>query len=60
MNKIDLLTEVKTTLVLAGLNDNDYVFSLQGPTVILTTSGEPKMTLELRRKLTKLKVSVIG
>jgi hypothetical protein len=60
MNKRQLLNQVKT--LLAGydiLEGTDYIFSLQGPTVILTLQGTPKITPEIKTILKGLNVILL-
>lgn len=60
MNKQLILKQVKTLLedhdILEG---SDYIFSLQGPTVIPTIQGTPKITPQLIRILKSLKVTLL-
>ena len=39
---------------------DDYVISLQGPSVILTISGDDKMTKEIKDEIQTLRVTIIG
>jgi hypothetical protein len=60
MNKRQLLKQVKS--LLAGydiLEGTDYIFSLQGPTVIPTIQGTPKITPQLIGILKGIKVEVL-
>jgi hypothetical protein len=60
MNKQLQLKQVKS--LLAGydiLEGPDYIFSLQGPTVIPTLQGTPKITPEIKTILKGLKVILL-
>lgn len=60
MNKQLLLKQVKA--LLAGydiLEGQDYIFSLQGPTVIPTIQGTTKITPQIHKILKGLKVEVL-
>jgi len=37
-----------------GFNNNDYIISLQGPTVILSQSGNEKITEDIKNKIKEL------
>ena len=60
MNKPLILKQVKSLLegydILEG---QDYIFSLQGPTVIPTIQGTPKITPEIERILKGLNVLLL-
>ena len=60
MNKQHILKQVKSLLegydILEG---QDYVFSLQGPTVIPTIQGTPKITPQIERILKGLNVILL-
>ena len=60
MNKQHILKQVKTLLegydILEG---QDYVFSLQGPTVILSIQGTLKITPEIKKILKGLNVILL-
>jgi len=43
MNKRQLIDKAELILLEAGFERMDFIFSLQGPTCILTTTGEGKM-----------------
>jgi hypothetical protein len=54
------LKSIKDLLEAQGiLEGEDYIFSLQGPTVITTSKGAPKITPEIRRDLEILRVAVL-
>ena len=60
MNKSLILKQVKS--LLAGydiLEGPDYIFSLQGPTVIPTIQGTPKITPEIEKILNGLNVILL-
>jgi hypothetical protein len=60
MNKQLLLKQVNA--LLAGydiLEGQDYIFSLQGPTVIPTIQGTAKITPQIHKILKGLKVEVL-
>lgn len=60
MNKQYTLKQVKTLLEAHDILEGpDYIFSLQGPTLIPTQQGTPKITPQLRRILKDLKVEVL-
>jgi hypothetical protein len=60
MNKRHIISQVKA--LLAGydiLEGQDYIFSLQGPTVIPTIQGTTKITPQIHTILKGLKVEVL-
>jgi hypothetical protein len=60
MNKRHIISQVKA--LLAGydiLEGQDYIFSLQGPTVIPTIQGTTKITPQIHKILKGLKVEVL-
>ena len=60
MNKRDTLNQAKTLLESHDiLEGTDYIFSLQGPTVITTMQGSPKITPEIHSLLSDLKVLLL-
>lgn len=60
MNKQHILKEVKTLLEAHDiLEGSDYIFSLQGPTVIPTIQGTPKITHQIKSILKDLKVLLL-
>lgn len=56
MNKQKLISQVTSILEKNGFTQEDYIFSLQGPTLILAATGNDKLNnnLELKTKLTDL------
>tara|TARA_Y100000385_G_scaffold208429_1_gene216133 strand:- start:443 stop:619 length:177 start_codon:yes stop_codon:yes gene_type:complete len=58
MRKRILIDQVESILKKEGFNNNDYIVSLQGPTVILTQSGNDKITEDIKNKI-KESVEVI-
>lgn len=60
MNKQKQLEVIKDILEVKGiLEGQDYIFSLQGPTVITTMQGAPKITPEIREALEILRVDIL-
>ena len=60
MNKQKQLEVIKDILEVKGiLEGQDYIFSLQGPTVITTLQGASKITPEIRRELEILRVTIL-
>lgn len=60
MNIQHIIKEVKTLLEAHDILEGpDYIFSLQGPTVIPTIQGTHKITFQLRGILKDLKVEVL-
>jgi hypothetical protein len=60
MNKRHIISQVKA--LLAGydiIEGQDYIFSLQGPTVIPTIKGTSKITPQIHTILKGLKVEVL-
>mgnify|MGYP007077656468 CR=1 FL=1 len=60
MNKRHIISQVKA--LLAGydiIEGQDYIFSLQGPTVIPTIQGTTKITPQIHKILKGLKVEVL-
>jgi hypothetical protein len=57
--KKELIEKAETLLKSLGFNSNDYVISLQGPTVILSMSGQNKMKEKTREELEKIGVKII-
>lgn len=60
-SKQQTIQEAQTILQNFGLNQNDYIISLQGPTVIPTQGGKKKIeeNLEIENSLNKLGVLVL-
>ncbi len=53
MNKHEIISKTRILLNSAGFDDNEYVISLQGPTVIMGEGMEEKLTPELRGEILK-------
>jgi hypothetical protein len=53
MNKHEIISKTRILLNSAGFDDNEYVISLQGPTVIMGEGMEEKLTPELREEILK-------
>jgi hypothetical protein len=61
MNKNQMISKARKALeVHQILEGEDYIVSLQGPSVILTISGGEKMTDEIKEEIQTLRVTVIG
>lgn len=58
---IKKIQEIEAVLSDYGFTKQDYVISLQGPTVILTVSGQEKMeqTLPLKAELMGMRVRIM-
>tara|TARA_Y100000389_G_C17188514_1_gene377641 strand:+ start:346 stop:522 length:177 start_codon:yes stop_codon:yes gene_type:complete len=54
MRKRILIDQVESILKKEGFNNNDYIVSLQGPTVILSQSGNEKITEDIKNKIKEL------
>jgi hypothetical protein len=54
MEKSEIINKVESLLKEKGFVQIDYVISLQGPTLILTITGQDKMTTELKESIEKL------
>ena len=54
MRKRILIDQVESILKKEGFNNNDYIISLQGPTVILSQSGNEKITEDIKNKIKEL------
>tara|TARA_B100000963_G_scaffold353893_1_gene369392 strand:- start:3610 stop:3786 length:177 start_codon:yes stop_codon:yes gene_type:complete len=54
MRKRILIDQVESILKKEGFNNNDYIISLQGPTVILSQSGNDKINEDIKNKIKKL------
>jgi len=54
MRKRILIDQVESILKKEGFNSNDYIISLQGPTVILSQSGNDKLTEDIKNKIKEL------
>ena len=59
--KMNLIKEVEKCLSEAGLTQQDYVISLQGPTVIFAQSGQDKFDNDiiLRAELLNLGILIL-
>ena len=59
--KKNLIKEVEKSLSEAGLSQQDYVISLQGPTVIFSQSGQDKFDNDiiLRAELLNLGILIL-
>jgi hypothetical protein len=59
--KMNLIKEVEKSLSEAGLSQQDYVISLQGPTLIFAKSGQEKFEKDsiLRAELLDLGISIL-
>ncbi len=51
---MNTIKKVEDILDKAGFTHADYVLSLQGPTVVLTQSGNAKINEEVKLKLKRL------
>lgn len=61
MSKFELMEAVEKVLADWKLEGGkDYIFSLQGPTIILSMAGQEKMTPERREKVEKLGMVILG
>jgi hypothetical protein len=60
-NKKNLIQKVEKSLSEAGLSQQDYVISLQGPTVIFAQSGQEKFNNDiiLRAELLNLGILIL-
>jgi len=54
MRKIILIDQVESILKKEGFNNNDYIISLRGPAVILSQSGNDKLTEDIKNKIKEL------
>jgi hypothetical protein len=54
MNKHEIISKTRILLNSAGFDDNEYVISLQGPTVIMGEGMEEKLSQELKEKIIKI------
>lgn len=61
LNKNDLIQKVEKSLSEAGLSQQDYVISLQGPTLIFAQSGQEKFNNDiiLRAELLDLGILIL-
>jgi ABC-type transport system substrate-binding protein len=60
MNKSKIINQAKDLLAKEGFGQQDYVISLQGPTVILAITGQSKMTPEIQKDLEEIGMIVLG
>lgn len=60
MNKFQIISQANKFLDSKGFKDKDYSVSPQGPDIILTISGDKKMTEEIRTSLLDMRINVIG
>ena len=58
-SKKQIITDVERILKEENFTQDDYVISLQGPSVILSQSGELKINQVIRIDLTRLGVLII-
>jgi len=54
MNKHEIISKTRILLNSSGFDDNEYVISLQGPTVIMGEGMEEKLSQELKEKIIKI------
>ena len=54
MRKRILIDQVESILKKEGFNNDDYIISLQGPTVILSQSGNDKINEDIKNKIKEL------
>lgn len=54
------MNSVRTILEIWGFNQDHYVMSLQGPTLILSMAGQEKITKAQREKLEQAGVAILG
>ena len=54
MRKRILIDKVESILKKEGFDNNDYIISMQGPTVIFSQKGNSKLNTDLKNKLTNL------
>lgn len=61
MINLKKIKEIEEVLSDYGFTKEDYVISLQGPTVVLTVSGKEKMerTLPLKADLMSMRVQIM-
>lgn len=60
MDKKSSMIEKATRILIDNrFNFGDYIFSLQGPTLILTKDGKKKMTLPIQEKLKALGLEIL-
>lgn len=59
MNKIKIIEKSEAFLTLHGFTQQDYIVSLQGPTIILSISGTEKMHGNLKNELLNIGILVL-
>ena len=59
MNKKKLIEKAEAFLKLYGFTQEDYVVSLQGPTIILSISGNQKMDGNLKNELLNIGMLIL-
>jgi len=59
MNKSKQIEKAKEFLELYGFTQEDYVVSLQGPTIILSISGNQKMNGNLKNELLNIGMLIL-
>ncbi len=60
MNKFQIISQANKLLDSKGFKSKDYSVSPQGPDIILTVSGDKKMTEEIRNQLLDIRVNILG
>jgi len=59
MNKKQIIEKAEAFLKLYGFTQQDYIVSLQGPTIILSISGTEKMHGNLKNELLNVGMQVL-
>ena len=59
MNKRNQIEKAEAFLKLYGFTQEDYVVSLQGPTIILSISGNQKMDGNLKNELLNIGMLIL-
>ena len=57
--KKEIIQQTETILKNNGFVQTDYIVSLQGPTLILATSGEKKITDSIREEVKKTGMQIL-
>jgi hypothetical protein len=57
--KHEIILKGENILKKAGFTNTDYTISLQGPTVIFTKSGNSKITDEIKKSLSDIKMEIL-
>ena len=57
--KKEIIQQTETILKNNGFVQMDYIVSLQGPTLILATSGEKKITDSIREEVKKTGMQIL-